>query len=49
MASQPGTPQVGRAVPTRSLSKELDLSSTAVADKPKPDLIQALEARADEM
>ncbi|EFW98840.1 2-isopropylmalate synthase [Grosmannia clavigera kw1407] len=48
MASQPGTPQVNRTVPKRTLSKELDLSTSA-ATAPKPDLIQALEARADEM
>lgn len=55
MTSQPGTPQVARPVPQRTLSKELDLengngiANGSAADKPKSKIIQSLEAQAESM
>ncbi|KAL8366916.1 hypothetical protein RB595_003230 [Gaeumannomyces hyphopodioides] len=56
VVSRPGSPIVARPTPQRSLSRELDLNDSNSL-KPgahngstrKPDLIQALEAQADEM
>ena len=53
MASTPGTPQVPRPVPQRSMSKELDLNgdeaANSTADKPTLRVIQSLEAQAEAM
>lgn len=54
MSSKSNTPQVARPEPQRTLSKELDLDSNGAAangasDKPKPSIIQTLEAQAEEM
>ncbi len=49
VASRPNSPILSRPIPRRNPSQDLDISRATNGFVPKPDLISALEAQADEL